>query len=95
MSGKVVVQPTTINFKNFQIELRISLFTHSNYDANADVLNQKLGWIKLDSQRLIYKVVMVYRSSNDLALNFFSSKFVDRSSVCIYSNLLFHCLILR
>ena len=35
------------------------IFTASNYDANADNLIQKLGWIKLDSQRTIHKAVMV------------------------------------
>ena len=38
------------------------ILSYSNYDANADNLIQKLGWIKLDSQRKIHKVVMVYKS---------------------------------
>ena len=61
------------------------ILTYSNYDANADNLIQKLGWIKLDSQRTIHKAVIVYKSFNGLTPDYFSSKFVDRSSVSSYS----------
>ena len=61
------------------------ILTNSNYDANADNLIKKLGWIKLDSQRTIHKAVMVYKSLNGLTPDYLSSKFVDRSSVSNYS----------
>ena len=61
------------------------ILTYSNYDANADNLIKKLGWIKLDSQRSIHKAVMVYKSLNGLTPDYLSSKFVDRSSVSNYS----------
>ena len=61
------------------------ILTYSNYDANAENLIQKLGWIKLDSQRTINKAVMVYKSLNGLTPDYLSSKFVDRSSVSSYS----------
>ena len=61
------------------------ILTYSNYDANADNLIKKLGWIKLDSQRTIHKAVMVYKSLNGLTPDHLSSKFVDRSSVSSYS----------
>ena len=32
----------------------VRILTYSNYDANADNLIKKLGWIKLDSQRTIH-----------------------------------------
>ena len=57
------------------------ILTYSNYDANADNLIKRLGWIKLVSQRTIHKAVMVYKLLND----YLSSKFVDRSSVSNYS----------
>ena len=50
-------------------------------DANADNLIQKLGWIKLDSQRKIHRAVMVYKLLNGRTPDYLSSKFVDRSSV--------------
>ena len=56
-----------------------------NYDANADNLIQKLGWIKLDSQRSIHKALMVCKSLNGLTPDYLSSKFVDRSGVSNYS----------
>ena len=61
------------------------ILTYSNYDANADNLIKKLGWIKLDSQRSIHKAVVVYKSLNGLTPDYLSSKFVDRSSVSNYS----------
>ena len=61
------------------------ILPYSNYDVNADNLIQKLGWIKLDSQRTIHKAVMVFKSLNGLTPDYLSSKFVDRSSVSNYS----------
>ena len=61
------------------------ILTYSNYDANADNLIKKLGWIKLDFQRTIHKAVMVYKSLNGLTPDYLSSKFVDRSSVSNFS----------
>ena len=82
MSGKVVVQPTIINFKNFKIEVRTDILIYSlELWCKADFLMQRPGWIKLDSQWLIHKAIMVYKSLNALAPNYLGSKFVDLSSV--------------
>ena len=59
--------------------------TYSNYEANADNFIQKLGWIKLDSQRTMHKAVMVFKLLNGLTPHYLSSKFVDRCSVSNYS----------
>ena len=63
----------------------VRILAYSNYDANADNLIKKLGWIKLDSQRTIHKAVMVYKLLNGLTPDYLSSKFVDRRSVSNYS----------
>ena len=65
----------------------VRILTYSNYDANADNLIQKLGWIKLDSQRTIHKAVVVYKPLNGLTSDNLSSIFVDRSSVSNYYSL--------
>ena len=43
------------------------IITYSSYDVNADLLIEKLGWRKLDSQRQIHKATMVFKSLNGLA----------------------------
>ena len=53
------------------------VLTFSSYDTNVDRLFEELGWIKLERQRQIYKVVMVYSSINSLALDYLQTKFVD------------------
>ena len=52
------------------------ILTYSNYDASADKLIKKLGWIKLDSQRTIHKAAMLYTSLNGLTPDYLSSKLV-------------------
>ena len=36
------------------------IFTNSNYDADASILLNDLGWQNLETQHLIHKAVMVY-----------------------------------
>ena len=66
MSGDVAAKPGLAS-KLQKLQNRAArILTYSNYDANADNLIKKLGWIKLDSQRTIHKAVMVYKSLNGL-----------------------------
>ena len=48
-------------------------------------LIDKLGWRKLDKQRLINKAAKVHKSLNGLAPNYLRSKFTYRSNVSSYS----------
>ena len=61
------------------------LLTSSSYDTNADYLFEKLGWIKLASQRKITKAIMVYKSLHGLAPDYLANMFVDRSSITNYA----------
>ena len=51
------------------------ILLRASYDTNTDSLIDKLGWRKLDKQRLINKTTMVYKSLNGLASNYLLSKF--------------------
>ena len=55
------------------------------YDTNSDPLIDKLGWRKLDTQRQIKKVTMVYKSLIGIVPNYLRSKFAYHSSVTNYS----------
>ena len=63
------------------------VLTFSSYDTNSDRLFEELliGWIKLETQRQIHKVVMVYKSINGLAPDYLQTKFVDRGCVSNYN----------
>ena len=61
------------------------VLTFWSYDTNADRLFEELGWVKLETQRQIHKVVMVYKSMNGLAPDYLRMKFVDRGCVSNYS----------
>ena len=61
------------------------ILLRASYDTNSDSLIDKLGWRKLDKQRLINKATMVYKSLNGLAPNYLRSKFTYRSNVSSYS----------
>ena len=52
-----------------------------NYDADASILLNDLGWKNLETQRQIQKAVMVYKSLNCLAPDYMSSKFILRSDL--------------
>ena len=54
---------------------------NSNYDVDASILFNDLGWQRLEMQRKIHKAVMVYKSSNCLAPDYMSSKFILRSDL--------------
>ena len=61
------------------------ILLRASYDTNSDSLIDKLGWRKLDKQRLINKATMVYKSLNGLAPNYLRSKFTYHSNVSSYS----------
>ena len=61
------------------------ILTFSSYDTNADLLIKKLGWRKLDSQRKIQKVTMVYKSLNGLNPDYLQPLFNYRNSVINYT----------
>ena len=58
-----------------------SFLTNSNYDADATILLNDLGWQNPETQRKIQKAVMVYKSLNCLAPDYMSSKFILRSDL--------------
>ena len=57
------------------------VLSNSNYDADARILLNDLGWQNLETQRKIQKAVMVYKSLNCLAPDHMSSKFIPRSDL--------------
>ena len=46
------------------------VLTNSNYDAQASILLNDLGWQNLETQQQIQKAVMVYKSLNCLAADY-------------------------
>ena len=76
----------TLSTKLQKLQNRAARFLlRASYDTNSDSLIDKLGWRKLDKQRLINKATMVYKSLNGLAHNYLRSKFTYRSNVSSYS----------
>ena len=61
------------------------ILTFSNYDTNADLLIKRIGWRKLDSQRKIQKVTMIYKSLNGLNPDYLQPLFNYRNSVINYT----------
>jgi len=59
--------------------------TSSSYDANADDLFVRLGWQKLNLQRELKTVTIVYKSLNGLAPDYLKSMFPDWSAISTYS----------
>ena len=57
------------------------ILTNSNYDADASILLNDLGWQNLQTQRQIQTAVMVYKCLNWLASHNMSSKFILRSDL--------------
>ena len=58
-----------------------NVLKNSNYDADARKLLNDLGWQNLETQWLIHKAVMVYKSLNCLAPDNRSLKFILRSDI--------------
>ena len=61
------------------------IITYSSYAVNADLLIEKLGWRKLDSQRQILKATMVFKSLNGFAPHYLREKVIERCSITYYS----------
>ena len=58
-----------------------SVLTNSNFDTDASILLYDLNWQNLETQRLIYKAVMVYKSLTCLAPDYLSLKFILPSNI--------------
>ena len=74
----------------FQLDENVSRFrvlTHTSYDADANQLLKELGWDNLETRRQKLKAEMVYKSVNGLALNYLSSKFIQRNDAITSYNL--------
>ena len=56
------------------------ILTSSSYDADARYLLQQLGWKDLITQRQIQVALMVFKALNDLAPDYLSSMFTERST---------------
>ena len=63
------------------------VFKNSNYDADASILLNDLGWQNLETQRQIHRAVMVYKSMNYLAPDYMTSKFILHSDLFNSHNL--------
>jgi hypothetical protein len=61
------------------------IITYSSFNVNADLLIDRLGWKKLNSQRQIHRPTMVYKSLNGLAPHYLQEKFVERNTITDYS----------
>ena len=57
------------------------VLTNSNYDADASILLNDLGWQNLETQLLIHEAVMVYKSLNCPAPDYILSKFILLSDI--------------
>ena len=57
----------------------------SAFDTSTEYLFQVLSWRGFESQRLIQKACMVYKSLNGLAPGYLRSRFVERSAITDYS----------
>ena len=68
------------------------VLSNSNYDADARILLNDLGWQNLETQRKIQKAVMVYKSLNCLAPDHMSSNSYH-AAICLILkiSLLFPC----
>ena len=56
------------------------ILTSSSFDADARYLLQQLGWKDLITQRQIQVALMVFKALNDLAPDYLSSLFTERST---------------
>ena len=78
----------TLRYKLQRLQNRAArVLTNSNIDADASMLLNELGWKNLETQRLINKAVMVYKSLKCHAPDYLSSKFIQRSDKCNSFNL--------
>ena len=71
--GVAVPKHYLTNYRDFKIEL------------SACQLLQEFGWDNLETRRQNLKAEMVYTSVNGLALNYLSSKFMQRNDVVTYN----------
>ena len=56
------------------------ILTSSSFDADTCYLLQQLGWKDLITQRQIQVALMVFKALNDLAPDYLSSTFTERST---------------
>ena len=61
------------------------IITFSNYDARTIDVFDSLGWVPLHQQRTFSKAIMMFKTLNNLAPNYLTAKFIDRSKVNKYN----------
>ena len=81
-----MVKLYVINCSGFTTVRRTFLLTPT-FDDDASILSNELGWKNLETQHLINKAVMVYKSLNCLAPDYLPSKFIQRSDIFISYNI--------
>ena len=77
---------TTLAGKIQKLQNRAArVLTSANYDANTDILFEKLGWIDLQSQRKITKGTLVFKALNGLTPDYLTQMFTERSRIAYYT----------
>ena len=65
--------------------LTACILTSSSYDADARYLLRQLGWKDLITQRQIQVALMLFKALNNLAPDYLSSMFTERSTSALQS----------
>ena len=66
----------TLHDKWQQLQNRAArILTNSNYDADASILLNDLGWQNLETQQQIHKAVMEYKSLNGLTPDYIHNSY--------------------
>ena len=65
--------------------LAACILTSSSYDANARYLLRQLGWKDQITQRQIQVALMLFKALNNLAPDYLSSMFTERSTSALQS----------
>ena len=79
LSGGIAAKRSPKNYKSFR-NRAARILTCSSYDADAGYLLQRIGWKDLIAQRQIQVALMVFKALNDLAPDYLSSMFTERST---------------
>ena len=61
------------------------MLTYSDFETDASLLFESLGWKNLSTQRNLQKALLVYKSIHGLAPGYLRSKFVNRNDITPYS----------
>ena len=79
LSGVIAAKRSLKDNKKLQ-NRAARILTSSSYDADVRFLLQQLGWKDLITQRQIQVALMVFKALNDLAPDYLSSMFTERST---------------